>query len=78
MVLSRGLAIAAAGGALGMLAALLTNQLLSSLLYQVSATDLLTVSAVAVSLLSIALVATFIPAHASSRIQPSIALRSEG
>lgn len=78
MVLARGLAIAVAGGAAGMAAALLTNSLLSSLLYEVSPTDLLTVTAVAVVLLSIALVATLIPAHTSARIQPSVALRSEG
>ncbi|MDP1858694.1 MAG: FtsX-like permease family protein [Gemmatimonadaceae bacterium] len=78
MVLARGLAIAVAGGAAGMAAALLTNSLLSSLLYEVNPTDLLTVTAVAVVLLSIALVATLIPAHTSARIEPSAALRSEG
>ena len=78
MVLGRGLAIAAAGIAAGTAGAVLTNQLLSSLLYEVNPTDALTLSAVAVLLLSIALIATYVPALASSRIEPSIALRSEG
>ena len=78
MVLARGLAIAAAGGAVGMAAALLTNQLLSSLLYEVSPTDLLTMTGVGVLLLSISVMATLVPAHTTARIQPSVALRSEG
>jgi predicted permease len=77
MVLGRGLAIAGRGVAAGMLGAVLTNQLLSSLLYEVSPADIVTLSGVAALLLSVAVLATYVPARASSRIHPSIALRTE-
>ena len=78
MVLGRGLSIAGAGGATGLAAAFLTNQLLSSLLYEVSATDLSAMAAVTLMLLSVAFIAVVGPAERSARVQPSVALRSEG
>jgi putative ABC transport system permease protein len=78
LVMRRGLAIAAAGLALGIIGALLANRLLASLLYEVTPTDAVTLGAVAGSLLAVAALATFIPARASTRIDPAIALRVEG
>lgn len=77
MVVGRGLAIAGAGILAGTLGAVLSNRLLSSLLYGVSPTDAVTFSGVALLLLTVALIATYVPANASSRIDPTIALRSE-
>ena len=77
-MLARGLAIATGGIAAGMSGAVLTNRLFSSLLHEVSPTDALTLVGVAALLLAIALVAAYVPAHTSSRIDPSVALRSVG
>lgn len=78
MVIRRGLAIAAVGLTLGIGGALLTNRLLSALLYDVSPTDAVTLAVVAGMLLSVALLASGIPAHSSTRIDPVKALRTEG
>lgn len=78
MVIGRGLVIVGSGVVTGTACAVLANRLLVPLLYGVSPTDLLTLLGVAVLLVSIALAATYLPAHTSSRIDPSIALRAEG
>jgi predicted permease len=78
IVVGRGLAIAGVGVGVGLAGALLANRFLSSLLYQVSATDTATLVGVAVFLTAIAVVAAFIPARSSARIDPAVALRSEG
>ena len=77
MVLRRGLALATAGMVTGLLGALLANRLLLSLLYEVSPTDAVTFTVVAVLLLTIATLASLIPARSSTRIDPVLALRAE-
>ncbi len=77
MVMSRGLAIAAIGSALGLIGALLANRLLLGLLYDVAPTDPATLSAVTGFLIVVAAVATLIPARATTRIDPVVALRAE-
>jgi ABC-type antimicrobial peptide transport system permease subunit len=78
IVVGRGLAIAGVGVGVGLAGALLANRFLSSLLYEVSAADTSTLAGVAVFLTAIAAVAAFIPARSSARIDPAVALRSEG
>jgi putative ABC transport system permease protein len=78
MVMKRGLAIAAMGSVLGLLGTLLANRLLVAMLYQVSPTDGATLVAVTGLLLGVAALASLIPARASTRIDPVIALRAEG
>jgi putative ABC transport system permease protein len=78
MVLGRALAISSAGLAIGLVGALLANRLLSALLYEVSPTDAVTLSVVAALLLGICVLASLIPARASTRIDPMVALRAEG
>jgi predicted permease len=77
MMLRRGIAIATAGLALGLLGALLANRLLVALLYEVTPTDAVTLIVVAVLLLVIATLASVIPARSSTRIDPAVALRVE-
>jgi putative ABC transport system permease protein len=77
MVLGRGLAIAMTGLTIGLIGCMLANRLLTSLLYEVSSTDGLTLALVSVLLLLIAGVATALPARASTRVDPVVALRSE-
>ena len=78
MVVVRGVALAAAGVAVGLVAALAANRLLSSLLYQTSPTDGAVLGAVAGLSVATAVVASLIQARMSGRIDPVIALRSEG
>lgn len=77
LVLRRGLALAAAGTALGALGALAAGRMLAALLFGVSPTDAATLALVALALLVVAAVASALPARASARIEPAVALRAE-
>jgi len=77
MVMGRGLTIAAIGSALGLLGAILANRLLRGLLYDVTPTDVATLTAVTGFLIVVAAVASLIPARTSTRIDPVVALRAE-
>jgi len=77
MVMRRGLAIGTAGLVLGLLGALLANHLLVGLLYEVSPTDGVTLLVSAGLLLSVACLASAIPARLSTRVDPLLALRAE-
>ncbi len=78
VVVRRGLMIATAGLGVGLALAVATNRLLVSLLYEVSPTDPITLAVAASALVAVALLATVVPARASARIDPVIALRAEG
>ena len=76
-VVQRGLALAAVGLAAGVLAALALSRLLSSLLFGVGAADPATYGAVSAVLLLVSAAACWIPARRATRIDPTVALRSE-
>jgi putative ABC transport system permease protein len=77
LVLWQGLKLGAAGIALGLLGALAVTRLLQSLLFGISATDPLTFAMSAFLLLSVALIACWLPASRATRIDPMVALRHE-
>lgn len=77
MVLKQGLSLALTGVALGAAAALALMQLLSSLLFEVSASDPVTFAIVIGILVSVALLACWVPARRATKVDPLIALRSE-
>jgi predicted permease len=77
MVLGEGARLATAGVAVGSVAALAGARLIRGLLFDVSATDPLTFVGVAIGLLGIALLASYIPARRATRVDPMIALRGE-
>lgn len=77
LVLRRGMTLAAVGTALGLLGTQAANHLLRSLLFGVSPTDATTIGIVAVLLLVVAALASLLPARASARVEPAIALRAE-
>ena len=76
-VLAWGTRLACLGAAFGIVAALALTRLMKGLLYGVGATDPLTFAGVTLLLLVVALLASYIPAHRATRVDPMIALRCE-
>jgi putative ABC transport system permease protein len=77
MVVRRGLLLAGTGVILGICGSLILARLLTSLLYGVSATNPLTLSAVSVIMLLVAVLASWAPAHRATRVDPVRTLRHE-
>ncbi len=77
MILREGGALLASGLALGLLLALATGKIVSSMLYEVSAVDPFSFAAAAILLAVAGLVATWLPARRATRISPMAALRTE-
>ena len=75
LILQQGAKLALAGLSIGTIAALALTRLMSSLLYNVSATDPLTFIAVGVILSTAAMLACYIPAHRAMKVDPMVALR---
>ncbi len=76
-IVRRGLALAAAGAAIGLVAAFGLTRFVESLLFRTPGADPVTFVAVPVVLLLVAAVAAWIPARRAARVSPLIALRSE-
>jgi ABC-type antimicrobial peptide transport system permease subunit len=76
LFLRHGLLLTGSGLALGIAVALALTRVVSALLFGVSPMDPVTYIAVAASLATIALFATYLPARRASRTDPIVALRS--
>jgi ABC-type antimicrobial peptide transport system permease subunit len=76
-ILGRGVRLTALGVAIGLAASFGLSRLLTTLLYQITATDPLTFVAVPLLLMAVALLASYIPARRATKIDPIAALRHE-
>ena len=76
-VMKQGAKIAFAGAAIGLAAAVVLAQLMSKLLFSVSATDPMTFAALSALLILVAMLACYIPARRATRVDPIVALRYE-
>ena len=69
--------LAGIGVAIGLVAAAGVTQLMTSLLYEVEAVDPLTYAAVAVRLIAVAALASYLPARRASTVDPAESLAAE-
>ncbi|HXW05074.1 MAG TPA: ABC transporter permease [Vicinamibacterales bacterium] len=77
MVVVQGGRVALIGVALGVLAALATTRVLESLLFGVTALDVSTFLAMSGLMLAVAVMASYLPAHRASAVDPIQALRTD-
>jgi len=77
MVIKQGMLLVFTGVALGLAASWLLTRLMTRLLFQTSATDLVTFSSITVLLIVVALLACYLPARRATKVDPLDALRYE-
>jgi putative ABC transport system permease protein len=77
LVLRQGSLVALSGIGLGLIASILVTRLLSSLLFDVGPSDPMTFLTVALLLVGVALLASYIPARRATKVDPMVALRYE-
>jgi putative ABC transport system permease protein len=77
LIVKQGMKLTAIGVVLGIAASLGLTRLIANLLFGVSATDFATFGALSVLLLSVALLACWLPARRASSVDPMVALRAE-
>jgi len=77
LVAGQGLKLVAAGIALGILSSLALTRLLATMLFGTSATDALTLTAVSILFVLVALAACYVPARRAMQVDPQTALRCQ-
>jgi putative ABC transport system permease protein len=77
VVLARGLALAGAGAAIGLVLALGMSQGISVFLFGVGKFDIATFGGVTIAVLLAAAAACYLPAQRATRVDPMVVLRAE-
>ena len=77
LVLRHGFTLALIGVAVGTIASVAVTRVLATLLFGITATDLLTFVSVSAALIFVALVACLVPARRATKVDPLVALRYE-
>jgi putative ABC transport system permease protein len=77
MVMTHALTLCGGGVLIGLLGALALSRVVAGLLFNLEPNDPLTLGGVAVLLVSVALLASFLPARRATRVDPLIALRAD-
>ena len=76
-VLTQALVLALIGLGIGLVLAVTSTRVLSSMLYGISPTDPITLAATALVLLLVALLASYLPARRATKVDPMVTLRYE-
>ncbi|HTG14296.1 MAG TPA: FtsX-like permease family protein, partial [Blastocatellia bacterium] len=77
LMIGQGMKLTAIGVAIGFIGAIAVTRLMSSLLFSVAPTDLVTFAVSAIALTLVALLACFLPARRATKVDPLVALRYE-
>jgi putative ABC transport system permease protein len=77
LIVGQGMTLVIIGVAVGLVCGLALNQIMKSLLFGISATDMLTYFVLSVVLIAASLIACYIPARRATRVDPIEALRYE-
>ena len=77
LVLRQGLTLTLIGVAAGLISSYALTRLMASLLYGVTATDYLTFVSVSAVLIAVGVGASYVPARRATKVDPTIALRTE-
>ena len=77
LILGQGLRITLLGVTAGLGIALAVTRLIAAMLYGVRPTDPVTFGGVSIFLTGVALLASYLPAHRATRVDPMVALRHE-
>jgi len=78
LFLQRGLWLTGMGTLIGVGVAAMTTRVIASFLFGVGPIDLVTYVSVSITVMGVALLATYLPARRASRVDPIVALRGEG
>jgi putative ABC transport system permease protein len=77
LIMGNGMLLAVIGVALGLAGAFAVTRVMASLLFGVTATDTITFVSVSLGLISVALLACYLPARRATKVDPLVALRYE-
>jgi putative ABC transport system permease protein len=77
MILGQGLRLAFMGVCIGLVASLGVTRFITSQLFEVKASDPLTLTGVSLLLVTVALAACYLPARRATKVEPTVALRYE-
>lgn len=77
MVVSQGARVVLIGAVAGVAVALLSTRLLDTLLYEVDAVDPVVFVAMSIMMIGIGMLASYVPAHRASRVDPIESLRND-